>query len=200
MAVGRQRIDKLAVHAHFDQVGACFCRDVFNEWRILQQATALAADADFLARHRLNPHLASLAKDLQVNIEHRQHGAVRHHHFACFLALDRHIRAASFQVAHQALYFLNHQPLILHFLDLFVRRPPVFHVAVFEQQRVLDGVMQHHPAVVVLHDDLIDVIRLDLGLAFVFLTDGIKLSNRTALREDAHDGRHRPIHRFAQVF
>ena len=116
------------------------------------------------------------------------------------LTLDLYFAAVLLQVAKELLHFFRHHSGVLQFFDLFRDFPIVLDVAVLQQQRVFDGVVQGNPAIVVLHDYLVDVIGLNLGLWLIFLAHGAEFGNRPGLCEYPHDGGHDPIHGFAQVF
>jgi hypothetical protein len=58
---------------------------------------------------------------------------------------------------------IQRQTAVRHFLNLLGLFPEVLGIAVFEQERVLDGVMEDHETIVVAHDHLIGVITLLLG-------------------------------------
>ena len=171
---------------------------MLSEWRCLQRATALARHANFFAWHRFNDTFALGALDLQFQIKHR-HGAIGRHDLVIFLAFDLYLATVLLQILHQLLHFFDCQAFVARLFNLVGDFPPVLDVSILQQQRVFHRIMQRNPAIVILHDDLVDVICLNLCLRLVFLRYWPKLSYCPALRENTHDGWHHPINSLGQI-
>ena len=73
---------------------------------------------------------------------------------------------------------------------LFARLPPHLDDADLREQRVLDEGIEHDEAGVLLHEDVIDVVRLLLGGGNVLRPDRLEPHHLVARREDVHQRRH----------
>ena len=84
-------------------------------------------------------------------------------------------------------------------LMLLARLPPHLDDADLRQQRVLDEGIQHDKAGILLHEDVIDVIRLLLGGGNILRPDRLEPNHLVARREDVHQRRHQPFHRVGDI-
>ena len=84
-------------------------------------------------------------------------------------------------------------------LVLLARLPPHLDDADLRQQRVLDEGIQHDKAGILLHEDVIDVIRLLLGGGNILRPDRLEPHHLVARREDVHQRRHQPFHRVGDI-
>ena len=84
-------------------------------------------------------------------------------------------------------------------LVLFARLPPHLDDADLGEQRVLDEGIEHDEAGVLLHEDVIDVVRLLLGGGNVLRPDRLEPHHLVAGREDVHQRRHQAFHRVGDV-
>ena len=82
---------------------------------------------------------------------------------------------------------------------LFARLPPHLDDADLGQQRVLDEGIEHDEAGVLLHEDVIDVVRLLLGGGNVLRPDRLEPHHLVAGREDVHQRRHQAFDRVGDV-
>ena len=84
-------------------------------------------------------------------------------------------------------------------LMLLARLPPHLDDADLRQQRILDEGIQHDKAGILLHEDVIDVIRLLLGGGDILRPDRLEPHHLVARREDVHQRRHQPFHRVGDI-
>jgi hypothetical protein len=84
-------------------------------------------------------------------------------------------------------------------LMLFARLPPHLDDADLRQQCVLDEGIQHDKTGILLHEDVIDVIRLLLGGGNILRPDRLEPHHLVARREDVHQRRHQPFDRVGDI-
>ena len=184
-----QALDLIGVVAFLNQVALGLGRDLVKAIIGIADRARHLGDAEFLGRDRHDAGLRHLLR--------RQHGHVMRH-LALIIGLLRMLDNLHVAIALQDLHRKHGKRIVglivVRFPALVVLvLPPDFDDAVFLQQRVLDEGIQRQEARVLLHENVVDVIRFLLRRFLVLRSHRLETHNLVRAAEDVHQGRHKPF-------